>query len=252
MEPLTFLWVRSFQSSSGCVLSSRHHVSAGFVLYLKCCENTSCTCSMFAVNTTSLPPCWKSSQAFGPQTVKKKCVAHTSAVGGGWLLFPSPLQAAAISPLLFWSLKRGVSACLNVTDCAKAASQTQRAIKKKYHRSCSNRSADCPLSPLPGVEAGTAKHSLHDFSMTRHKNGAFFLSFLLRRLCGSRMNCTAANIQHSCVDGFKWYASVLTSRHLWFSCSSLSASLHFARYVLCCLWRRSQVLQCFWLNRSVL
>lgn len=99
----------------------------GFI-YLNSYENTAFTFSMFAVNTTSLLQIL-ADHWHGPQTVKK-FVAHSSAVGGGWLPFLFPFQAAAISPVLFWSLKRGISVRLNVTDCAKAASQTQRVVKK--------------------------------------------------------------------------------------------------------------------------
>lgn len=128
MELLMLLWVDIFQSSSSSAFASYHHASAGFYLLTNCYENTSFTFSMFAVNTTSPLDTLADHRRRGPQTVKE-CVAHTS-VGGGRLFFLSPFQAAAISPVLFLSPKRGFSACLNVTDCAKAASQTQRVIKK--------------------------------------------------------------------------------------------------------------------------
>lgn len=85
---------------------------------------------MFAVNTTSPLKILADHGRRSPQTVKK-FVPHTSALGGGWLPFLSPFQAAAVSPVLFWSLKRGNSARLNVTDFARTALQTQRIVKKK-------------------------------------------------------------------------------------------------------------------------
>lgn len=167
MEPLTFLWVHSFRSSS-CAFASYHHASAGFYL-LKVLRKH--LFYFFRVCCKHILPAGNPCRPSAHKRLKN-CVARTPAVGGGWLPFLSPFQAAAISPVLFWSPKRGVSACLNVTDCAKAASQTQQVIKK-YHRGCSNRSADCLLSPRPGVKAGTAKQPprlLHD---TAQKRGLF-------------------------------------------------------------------------------
>lgn len=207
---------------------------------------------MFAVNTTSPLEILADHRRRGPQTVKKNCCSHIS---GGRRLAPFSLPISSSCHLACVVLvPKARRFC--VFKChwlckGRLANTTGR--KKKYRRSCSNRSADCPLSPLPCVKACTAKHSVHDFSMTRHKPVPFFFffSFLLCRLCWSCMNCTGANIRHSFVEGIKWYALLLISQHRWVSYSRLSTSLHFAHYVLCCLWHTIKVLQCFWLNKSV-